>query len=475
MFHVLADAAYLVLGALRLSFYLIPGLLMSQALHQPWLYFLPWLVLWRLTSLLARVDDTQPILTSIPAMLLFSGYLFGASYWLSEPLIQILHVPATLAWVIVITAAIIYPWLWHLPLCLLRRASPPYLLLSLPTTYLFVIPLIDWLHTQLFWGLPWTLLSYSQIQGPLHILIPIVGSTWLGSVLYAIVWSWFMLTRFGQTLPLAILLTLYLLTYYSLPTSPAALPTKQISIVQGGINHSLEQYWQLSQSLPHGLIIWPEGVCRIHQHEYSTLRHHQLLGPGKTLWSGCRFEDKHTTYNSLVSFGDGGFLYHKQHLVPFGEYLPLSRILSPLIAPEWLAELNYRHRPVSTEQLLQYQGMTVIPQICYDVFYPTQPHLLHGQLMLVIANNSWYGQGSHREQFQQIARYRAMEIGRGVVIVSHDGPSGWIDANGSLPDTAQLDTQISAGKTITVTPYQGETPFVQRRLLLYSILQAWYK
>ena len=70
----------------------------------------------------------------------------------------------------------------------------------------------------------------------------------------------------------------------------------------------------------------------------------------------------------LRADGTTGGVYRKMHLVPFGEYVPLKRLLffaAPLV--EAVVAIS---RPATTPALLPVGGHLVSTAICYEVVYP---------------------------------------------------------------------------------------------------------
>jgi apolipoprotein N-acyltransferase len=146
-------------------------------------------------------------------------------------------------------------------------------------------------------------------------------------------------------------------------------------------------------------------------------------------------------YNSAFlvrSDGSTGGVYRKMHLVPFGEYVPLKRLLffaSPLVeavsdfsAGESAALLPVDHHQVSTA-------------ICYEIVYPdlVRQFVAGGsQLITTITNDAWFGRTPAPYQHFAQASMRAIEDGRYLVRSANTGISGIVDPYGHVLTESQL-------------------------------------
>lgn len=130
--------------------------------------------------------------------------------------------------------------------------------------------------------------------------------------------------------------------------------------------------------------------------------------------------------------GATGGVYRKQHLVPFGEYVPLRWMLffvSPLI--ENVAEFSAGTEP----RTLPVDGSPVGTAICYEIIYPglVRELVLGGsRLLTTVTNDAWYGRTAAPYQHFQQATMRAIEQGRFLVRAANTGISGVIDPYGRV-------------------------------------------
>ena len=140
-------------------------------------------------------------------------------------------------------------------------------------------------------------------------------------------------------------------------------------------------------------------------------------------------------YNSAFlvrADGTTGGVYRKMHLVPFGEYVPLQRLLF-FAAP--LTEQSGTFSPGLNPELLPVNGHPISVAICYEVVYPdlVRQFVAGGsELLTTITNDAWFGQTSAPVQHFQQAAMRAIENGRYLVRSANTGISGIVDPYGRV-------------------------------------------
>jgi apolipoprotein N-acyltransferase len=127
-----------------------------------------------------------------------------------------------------------------------------------------------------------------------------------------------------------------------------------------------------------------------------------------------------------------GGVYRKMHLVPFGEYVPLKRLLY-FVGP--LVEAVSDFSPGDTPALFRVAGHTASTAICYEVVYPG---LIAGfvdrgsELLTTITNDAWFGTSSAAYQHWDQAAMRAIEQGRYLARAANTGISGFVDPYGRV-------------------------------------------
>jgi apolipoprotein N-acyltransferase len=151
--------------------------------------------------------------------------------------------------------------------------------------------------------------------------------------------------------------------------------------------------------------------------------------------------------------------YSKQHLVPFGEYVPWRDQLSFL--PE-LRQVPYDFQPGHSRTIFRVAGHPIGSVICFEsAFGPlVRDYVRDGaQLIVVSTNNRSYQRSANTEQHLALGQMRAAETGRAVLQASVSGISAVIDPDGSVHDRTKLFT--SAVVTATVPTSTGDTLYVR--------------
>jgi apolipoprotein N-acyltransferase len=155
-------------------------------------------------------------------------------------------------------------------------------------------------------------------------------------------------------------------------------------------------------------------------------------------------------YNAAFLIGPDGRtlgVYRKMHLVPFGEYVPLRRLLffaSPLVKA--VSDFSPGAEPV----LLAVSGQYVSTSICYEIVYPdlVRRFVLDGaRLLTTITNDAWYGWSSAPYQHFEQAAMRAIESGRYLARSANTGITAIVDPYGRVTArTAMFEPGVVIGE-----------------------------
>jgi len=165
-------------------------------------------------------------------------------------------------------------------------------------------------------------------------------------------------------------------------------------------------------------------------------------------------------YSSMLVLGKTPGVYHKRHLVPFGEYVPLGNVLRA-IGGFFNLPMSGFSRGGKQQAHLQAAGQLLAPSICYEDAFGEQliDFLPQATLLVNGSNNAWYGRSWAPHQHLQISRMRARETGRQMIRSTTTGISALIDEYGRLiKTTPQFEQTVLQGE---VMPLTGATPFVR--------------
>lgn len=233
------------------------------------------------------------------------------------------------------------------------------------------------------------------------------------------------------------------------------------------------------------LVVWPETavpyLLRSIEGELPVLAD---AAQGAPLVFGIQRRDEALrAFNSLVVLGPyagSQTIYDKQHLVPFGEYIPGAALVGQVGAAGLARSMGTGFTPGDRQGPVDIPGIgAAVPLICYEGIFAEE--IRYGdtrpRLLLLITNDAWFGNGAGPRQHLAQARLRAIEQGLPMVRVANTGISAMIDGQGritaSLPlnTDGALDTALPAALLKTVYARFGDIPVV---FMLIFLIAATY-
>jgi apolipoprotein N-acyltransferase len=253
----------------------------------------------------------------------------------------------------------------------------------------------------------------------------------------------------------------------------------------------LNRYLDLSrQSAANGarLIVWPESATPFgfEDHASGEMVRQLARDTGTHVLFGStqsRRDPVPRVFNAAFALGPDGetaAVYHKMHLVPFGEYVPFRSLLffaSPLV--EAVMDFSPGDSPVT----LPIGPHRISTAICYEIIYPglARRFVQDGsQLLTTITNDAWYGRSAAPHQHFQQASMRAIEQGRYLVRAANTGISGVVDpygrvlARSALFETAAMTQEVRLLDGHTVYGRIGDLlAYMCLVLTLTGVAVAW--
>lgn len=349
-------------------------------------------------------------------------------------------------------------------------------------------------------GFPWNLMGSAWAFGAL----PVQAAAWVGVhglslatlllALLPLVWS-----RRAAMLGAGLLIGAVTLGLARLwPEEPAPAPVA-LRVIQGNIAQShkwrdelraahFRRYLALTASVPppspeagdgQMVVVWPETASPYLLATDSAARRFaaEALPEGAVLLAGTprleRLPEGSTPpvriWNSLVGLDGAGeviAVYDKHHLVPFGEYVPLRRVLPiETIVPGNL-DFSAGPGPRSLALAGRAEVPAFSPLICYEVIFPGNV-TARGERpgwLLNLTNDAWFGVSSGPYQHLAAARLRAVEEGLPLVRAANTGVSAVFDARGRTVASLGLNrTGVIAAPLPAALP---PTPFSRGGVLI---------
>ena len=450
-----------------------------------------------LAPLLVAVAGVSPGKALRLGLLTGIVHFAGTIYWIPDVMVSFGGLPRPAAWGV------------HALFVLVLAAFPALFaaaLADLVTRHgslaIFLAPAV-WVTTELgrmylFTGFPWTLVGYSQMDMSMVAqtasIVGVLGVSVLVLSLNAAVAYLLVAGVRAKVVPLAATALVWAaavgfgawrLADSSLlgEGSPLRVAALQGNIAQDdkwdprSANAIIDTYLdQTREAVDRGaaLVVWPEAATpypfdrdpraediRAMARSSGT---HLLIG---TTEVSLDERDETNYYNAAYLLDDAGgvaAVYRKQHLVPFGEYVPFRDLLF-FISP--LVETVGAFTPGDDPTTLPVGARPIGTAICYEMIYPALVRelvLAGSQLLTTITNDAWYGRSAAPHQHFQQAAMRAIEEGRFVVRAANTGISGIVDPYGrvmvrsALFEPAILVGEVRLLDNLTVYGRIGDLP-----------------
>ena len=273
----------------------------------------------------------------------------------------------------------------------------------------------------------------------------------------------------------------------------AASPRMKVAVVQGNIEQdqkwspamrlkTIDIYTELSeqaiamQADPPTLLVWPETALPFLISDnpyYRRLKNALIARQNICLLSGAPYykvvepeipgqERDVLSYNSAYLFKPTGEIsgrYDKQHLVPFGEYVPFSDYL-PLPGP-LVENIGNFSRGMPGRPLACKDGAVGV-LICFESIFPelAREWTANGANLLVnITNDAWFGRSSAPWQHLSMSVFRALENRRSLARSANTGISAFVDPLGRITATSPLFQPFYLVEDVPLL--QTETMFVR--------------
>lgn len=340
-------------------------------------------------------------------------------------------------------------------------------------------------------GFPWGRLATSQASGPFAELASWLGFAGLsGAMVLAIALilshvqelrtatpvrtnkskAWFVI---GATLVTVLLSTF--IPHYQLPQ----IGTTRLGAVQGNSDAGIfanrqpgdifEDHLAASQGLVgEGLdfFVWPENAADVDPTRSAAAARaldaitEEVDAP---LVTGVITRENDQYFNSSIVWEPGRGVtdqYDKRRPVPFAEYMP-NRSFFRALVPDLVDLVQLDYTAGASSSVVSVAGVTAGIAICFDIIFDDLAVDMIDQgaeIVLAQSNNADFGRTDESVQQLAIARLRAIEMGRTVVVISTVGTSSVV-----LPDGQDLDrlTAFTADSMIVNAPlYSGVTPAI---------------
>ncbi len=424
--------------------------------------------------------------------------------------------------------------LFYLPLFFLIPSTLFYLLKKhVSSRFAFLLFPLFWVSQEFLLNFtdlhfPWlvlgtavsTLLSFIQIADT-------IGAFGLSALILYINLAWFLMLKADQGkrkryASVGIMLLVIPILYGALKRESEVQPERSITVglVQpnldpyekwgnGGLEALMDNYFTLADSAVSrgaSLVVFPETALPVYllsgfYEEYAerffsfTNKHDAVLlsgmpdivyypdssmAPGDAKYNKAR-EQYYRNFNAVMMFAPGTRevqRYGKVKLVPFGERAPFVDLI-PVFKDflQWEVGIS-GWNPGDGARLFsaKFKGnqvLNIAGVVCFESVFPLfiNEFVRKGaEILIVVTNDSWYGNTSGPYQHKEIAVLRAVECGKPVVRAANGGISCIISATGETLKSTGFDERAML---VGEVPLQGSSTFYSRFPLLVPIMSLF--
>ena len=348
-------------------------------------------------------------------------------------------------------------------------------------------------------GFPWGAVGYSHVDGPLAGLASSIGvygmcfvSAYMSMLLVQLVDKPTKPLRIQAALLAVLFVALLVVNNPSLDASndlskaaSQQTPPLQVTLLQGnipqnekfqagsGVATALSWYAEQLEKVQSGLVVTPETAIPLLPQNLLPDYWRNVQQPfkaengQKAALIGIPMGNRATGFsNSVVGFKptplalSAPYQYNKDHLVPFGEFIP------PFA--QWFIDLmniplGAFNRGGAAQPPFYWQGQRLGLNICYEDLFgeelaqrfatpATAPTIL-----VNLTNIAWFGNTVAIDQHLNIARLRSMELAKPSIRATNTGATVIIDAQGQVTQSLERHSRgVLVGQVwgnTVITPY----------------------
>lgn len=349
--------------------------------------------------------------------------------------------------------------LFYLPLSLVSKWGM--------TAYPLIFILLEELRNRFpFGGFGWVRIAYTQADAPYSKIAAIAGASALSALTLLIALILFFGSR-RKISPITFIPFLLLLAPVNLSTTGNA----TVLMIQGNVpqlgldfnsrakavfnNHFERTQTELAKDSNVDFVLWPENSVDVDPFLNKDVNA-SLNSIQRPLIIGAILNKGSSVYNTSILWDEVlPETYFKQHLTPFGEYIPL-RSLAGIVSP--LVDDVDDFSPGNGSKTFSIGDIKVTPVICFELIDDEllQQAAAGSNLLAVQTNSATFGLSAESAQQLSITRVRAIEHGRNIASVSTTGYSAVIDHTGKVLQQTSMGTADTIRAEIGLI--EGQTP-----------------
>ena len=432
--------------------------------------------------------DLEFMKDSILKSLSFStGYFLIGTYWLKNVInnfsdvSSLLSIAMVFIFILYLSLFIIIPIIFVTFINQRLIINKNYLLIILA----ILITLFEVVRAHLFTGFSWFNFGQAAINTPLDYFFPVFGVHGLTFIIFMMAIIFINIIKsdnrnFFVSLA-SILVVIYVIIFNKNWTS---LTNKEISIsiiqpnLQNKISYSNEDILNrmnilrkmtVSQTNKNvDIILWPEAPLPIVYNKLENTFYKNIISdiPKHTsLVTGIFYQSEEIIYNSIINASNNISIYHKKHLVPFGEFLPFRESLAFLYKS--IGIKMYDIKSGDNVSSINIKNFVAHSLICYESIF-SKGSLIKNEksdFIINVSNDGWFGESLAPYQHLDALIMRSLENQRYSIRSTNTGISAVISPFGEIEEYIQFNEKGVISKKIFAR--NGHTPISKHG---YSIL-----
>ncbi|MDR3330815.1 MAG: apolipoprotein N-acyltransferase [Endomicrobium sp.] len=443
----------------KIIFCTISGLLAVSAFPKMNLFFLIWIAFVPLIFVIMRTGVKNSFFYSF-----ITGLVFNAIglYWLIHTLQFNMnsYLQAIIAVCILLFYLALYWGTWGMSICLAKNIIQKAIGNELYSTILIIFfgasmwVLLEYIRTYFLTGFPWMLIGYSQFQ--FIEIIQISEFTGVYGVSFLVIFCnlcfyfWISISNGKKYLYIALILNIVIIIFGAFRADRFRFFGNKeftVSIVQPNIDQykkwdiiyekevlsKLKKYSHEIAKNKTDLVLWPETV--ITKIIPDNAKNIANIAGGFNLVGSMYNDENYKLYNVVLAFEKDIIfkkVHKKNHLVPFGEFIPFRGLLSKFFAI--LNKFDDLTKGSDTNVFDNgeiYVGST----ICSENFFSdiSRRFVLAGAKVLTNhTNDAWFFNTAAPHQHFMMNIFRAIENRKAVMVSANSGISGIVEASGVI-------------------------------------------
>jgi len=349
--------------------------------------------------------------------------------------------------------------LFYLPLALVSKWGI--------TAYPLIYILLEEVRNRFpFGGFGWVRIAFTQADAPYAKVAAIGGATALSAAVVLIALVIFLISqRKFSLLPLLPFLIVLV------PVNTYVVDSTNVLMIQGNVprmgldfnsrakavfnNHFERTQIEIANNPNVDFILWPENSVDVDPFLNTDVKESLDLIKQPLIIGAIVNKENRLLNTSILWGGESPETYIKQHLTPFGEYIPLrslARIVSPLV--DEVEDFS----PGDSGKIFEIGTIKVAPVICYELIDDAllERAAKNSNILAVQTNSATFGMSAESAQQLSITRIRAIEHGRNIASVSTTGYSAIINSSGKILQQTSMGTADSIRAEVDLI--EGQTP-----------------